>query len=119
MSASISTPASEVKRPPSKAMCTALPATGDEKAARSCRFMTRSTEARGRLHLRGRARPIGGIGVDVGTWVRRLGLGQYEEPFRAHDVDADVLPELTADDLSGLGVASIGHRRKLLAAIAV
>ena len=56
--------------------------------------------------------------MDIGAWLRRLGLGQYEQPFRDHDIDAEVLPELTADDLSGLGVASIGHRRKLLAAIA-
>ena len=56
--------------------------------------------------------------MDIGAWLRRLGLGQYEQPFRDHDIDAEVLPELTADDLSGLGVASIGHRRKLLATIA-
>ena len=59
-----------------------------------------------------------GTGVDVGAWLRGLGLGRYERAFRDNDVDADVLAELTADDLSGLGVASIGHRRKLLAAIA-
>ena len=56
--------------------------------------------------------------MDIGAWLRRLGLGQYEQAFRDNDIDAEVLPELTADDLSGLGVASIGHRRKLLAAIA-
>jgi hypothetical protein len=38
--------------------------------------------------------------------------------FRDNDVDGEVLPELTADDLIGLGVNSIGHRRRLLAAIA-
>lgn len=47
-----------------------------------------------------------------------LGLGQYEQAFRENDIDGDVLADLTADDLSGLGVVSIGHRRKLLAAIA-
>jgi class 3 adenylate cyclase/tetratricopeptide (TPR) repeat protein len=47
-----------------------------------------------------------------------LGLEQYAPAFRANDVDGEVLPELTADDLIGLGVTSIGHRRKLLAAIA-
>ena len=56
--------------------------------------------------------------MDVGAWLRGLGLGQYEQAFRDNDVDADVLPELTADDLRELGVASLGHRRKLLAAIA-
>ena len=56
--------------------------------------------------------------MDVGTWLRGLGLGRYEQAFRDGDIDAEVLPELTAEDLLGLGIASIGHRRKLLAAIA-
>jgi class 3 adenylate cyclase len=49
--------------------------------------------------------------------LRRLGLEQYAPVFAANDIDAEVLPELTADDLLGLGIISIGHRRKLLAAI--
>ncbi len=56
--------------------------------------------------------------MDIGTWLRGLGLEQYEAAFRDNDVDAEVLPELTADDLIGIGVTSVGHRRKLLAAIA-
>src|SRR3954454_6989719 len=56
--------------------------------------------------------------MDVGAWLCGLGLDQYKQAFRDNDIDAEVLPELTADDLSGLGIASIGHRRKLLAAIA-
>jgi len=56
--------------------------------------------------------------VDVGAWLRGLGLSQYEPAFRDNDVDAEVLSELTADDLLSLGIASVGHRRKLLAAIA-
>ena len=56
--------------------------------------------------------------MDIGIWLRGLGLGRYEAAFRDNDVDAEVLPELTADDLIGLGVTSVGHRRKLLAAIA-
>jgi class 3 adenylate cyclase/predicted ATPase len=56
--------------------------------------------------------------VDVGAWLHGLGLERYEQAFRDNDVDADVLPELTADDLTGLGITSVGHRRKLLAAIA-
>jgi SAM domain (Sterile alpha motif) len=55
--------------------------------------------------------------VDIAAWLSRLGLQQYEPAFRENDVDAEVLPELTAEDLIGLGVTSIGHRRKLLAAI--
>ena len=56
--------------------------------------------------------------VDIATWLRGLGLAQYEPAFRDNDIDAGVLPELTPEDLIGLGVSSIGHRRKLLAAIA-
>ena len=56
--------------------------------------------------------------MDIASWLSRLGLERYERAFRENDVDADVLPELTAEDLIGLGVVSIGHRRKLLAAIA-
>ena len=56
--------------------------------------------------------------MDIGAWLRDLGLGQYEQAFRDNDIDGDVLADLTAEDLSGLGIASIGHRRKLLAAIA-
>src|SRR6516162_10163131 len=58
------------------------------------------------------------MSIDVDEWLRGLGLEQYAPAFAANDIDADVLPELTADDLIGLGVGSIGHRRKLLAAIA-
>jgi len=56
--------------------------------------------------------------LDTATWLRGLGLEQYEAAFRDNDVDAEVLPELTADDLISIGVTSVGHRRKLLAAIA-
>src|SRR5215475_11136535 len=58
------------------------------------------------------------MSVDIAEWLRGLGLGQYAEAFAANDIDGEVLPELTADDLTGLGITSIGHRRKLLAAIA-
>jgi class 3 adenylate cyclase/predicted ATPase len=56
--------------------------------------------------------------MDVAAWLRGLGLEQYAPAFRDNDVDGEVLPELTADDLISIGVASVGHRRKLLAAIA-
>ncbi|RXG88307.1 adenylate/guanylate cyclase domain-containing protein, partial [Bradyrhizobium zhanjiangense] len=56
--------------------------------------------------------------MDIGTWLCGLGLGQYEQAFRENDIDAGVLMHLTAEDLVGLGIVSIGHRRKLLAAIA-
>jgi class 3 adenylate cyclase/predicted ATPase len=56
--------------------------------------------------------------VDIATWLHGLGLRQYEEAFRDNAIDAAVLPELTAEDLKDLGVSLVGHRRKLLAAIA-
>jgi predicted ATPase/class 3 adenylate cyclase len=55
--------------------------------------------------------------MDVGDWLRRLGLEQYEELFRANEIDAEVLPELTEIDLEKLGVP-LGHRKRLLKAIA-
>src|SRR6516165_4483469 len=57
--------------------------------------------------------------VDIAAWLRSLGLEQYEQAFRDNAVDAAVLLELTAEDLKDLGVSLVGHRRKLLAAIAV
>ena len=56
--------------------------------------------------------------MDVADWLRRLGLERYEAAFRENDVGADELYHLTAEDLEGLGVTTIGHRRRLLAAIA-
>ena len=56
--------------------------------------------------------------MDVGNWLQKLGLEQYGLIFHDNDVDAQVLPHLTADDLISIGVSSLGHRRKLLAAIA-
>ena len=56
--------------------------------------------------------------MDVGAWLRGLGLGQYEQAFRDNDIDADMLPTLTADDLREIGIASLGHRKRLLAACA-
>jgi predicted ATPase/class 3 adenylate cyclase len=58
------------------------------------------------------------MSIEITTWLRGLGLEQFAPSFIKNDIDAGVLPELTADDLIGLGVTSIGHRRKLLAAIA-
>src|SRR5712672_3038256 len=63
-------------------------------------------------------RGYGGLRMDIAAWLQGLGLERYVPAFRDNDVDAEVLPRLTADDLIGLGVASIGHRRKLLDAIA-
>src|SRR5216683_3780045 len=59
------------------------------------------------------------MAIDVASWLQQLGLAQYEPAFRDNEVDGDVLPDLTSEDLIGLGVTLIGHRRKLLSAIAV
>jgi predicted ATPase/class 3 adenylate cyclase len=56
--------------------------------------------------------------VDIAAWLHGLGLQQYEQAFRDNEIDAAVLPELTAEDLRDIGVGPVGHRRKLLAAIA-
>src|ERR1700740_3718486 len=56
--------------------------------------------------------------MDLRGWLRSLGLDRYEAAFRENEIDETVLPTLTADDLKDLGVAALGHRRKLLDAIA-
>src|SRR5262249_44075867 len=74
-----------------------------ERRVRSGRF---SEESR----LRARA-------MDVAEWLRGLGLEQYAPAFRDNDIDGEVLRRLGVDDLRDLGVASVGHRRRLLDAI--
>jgi class 3 adenylate cyclase/predicted ATPase len=56
--------------------------------------------------------------MDVAGWLRSLSLAQYEAAFREHEIDCTVLPSLTAEDLKDLGVTTVGHRRKMLDAIA-
>ena len=56
--------------------------------------------------------------MDVGGWLRNLGLGKYEAAFHENAIDEQVLRHLTAEDLKEIGVATVGDRRKLLAAIA-
>jgi len=55
--------------------------------------------------------------MDIGGWLRSLGLEQYEAAFRQNAVDAEVLHDPTDQDLERLGVL-LGHRRKLLRVIA-
>ena len=55
--------------------------------------------------------------MDVASWLRSLGLEQYEATFRDNAIDDSVLPDLTDQDLEKLGIL-LGHRRKLLRAIA-
>jgi hypothetical protein len=56
--------------------------------------------------------------VDIAEWLHGLGLGRYAPAFAENAINWDVLPELTADDLKEIGVAAVGDRRRLLAAIA-
>jgi class 3 adenylate cyclase len=56
--------------------------------------------------------------MDIVVWLRSLGLGKYEAAFRENDIDESVLPGLTHETLKELGVTSVGHRVKLLDAIA-
>ena len=56
--------------------------------------------------------------MDVDGWLRGIGFTQYAEIFRANDIDGELLGRLTNDDLKDIGVASFGHRKKLLEAIA-
>ena len=55
--------------------------------------------------------------VDVERWLQDLGLAQYAGTFAENDIDLEVLPHLSEQDLEKLGV-SLGHRKKLLHAIA-
>src|SRR6516225_8601239 len=55
--------------------------------------------------------------MDVGGWLRRLGLGEYEANFRDNKIDADVLADLSEGDLEKLGLP-VGDRKRLLKAIA-
>ena len=56
--------------------------------------------------------------MDITDWLRGLGLEQYAPGVRENDIDGKVLRRLTAEDLRELGIASVGHRRHLLDAIA-
>jgi hypothetical protein len=55
--------------------------------------------------------------IDIGQWLASLGLGRYQELFVEQAIDASVLPELSDDDLKGLGIP-LGDRKRLLRAIA-
>ncbi|MBV9827445.1 MAG: AAA family ATPase [Alphaproteobacteria bacterium] len=58
------------------------------------------------------------MAINVAEWLLGLGLEQYTALFADNHIDGEVLAELTAQDLGDLGITSIGHRRKLLSAIA-
>src|ERR1700681_3626447 len=54
--------------------------------------------------------------MDVGAWLRGLGLGQYEGAFRENEIESDVLSELTESDLEKLGLP-LGPRKRILKAV--
>src|SRR5262249_5961905 len=56
--------------------------------------------------------------MDIVVWLRGLGLGKYEAVVRENEIDESVLPSLTEEHLKQLGVTALGHRVKLLDAIA-
>ena len=56
--------------------------------------------------------------MDIKAWLQGLGLDRYVSTFRDNEIDWEVLPKLTSEDLREIGVAAVGHRRKLLDAIA-
>jgi class 3 adenylate cyclase/predicted ATPase len=55
---------------------------------------------------------------EIADWLQKLGLGQYAQRFAENDISFGILLHLTDQDLKELGVASLGHRRQLLSAIA-
>ena len=55
---------------------------------------------------------------EISDWLETLGLGQYAPRFAENDITFAILRDLTDQDLKELGVASLGHRRELLRAIA-
>ncbi len=57
------------------------------------------------------------MSAKITEWLENLGLGKYQKAFSENDIDIDVLAHLTDQDLKDLGL-SLGHRRKLIAAIA-
>ena len=56
--------------------------------------------------------------TDIPSWLEGLGLGELAPVFEENHITPDVLPDLTADDLREMGITSLGHRKKLLAALA-
>jgi class 3 adenylate cyclase len=54
----------------------------------------------------------------IADWLKSLGLSEYARRFAENDIDFTILGELTDQDLEKIGIASLGHRRKLLRAIA-
>jgi SAM domain (Sterile alpha motif) len=54
---------------------------------------------------------------EIADWLTKLGLPEYAGAFAENGIDVSVLPHLTDHDLKDIGVL-LGHRRKILAAVA-
>jgi len=54
----------------------------------------------------------------IADWLSRVGMQEYTQRFAENGIDLDIVAELTDQDLEKIGVTSLGHRRKLLRAIA-
>src|SRR4051794_40271601 len=83
----------------------------------TCASLSRQTWRPG-LIVRRKLAKLVETAMDVGAWLRKLGLEQYEAAFHENDVDAEMLPTLTDEELKNIGVSSLRHRRRLLEAIA-
>ena len=58
------------------------------------------------------------LNLDIEGWLRGMGLAHYVDLFRANDINGQLLVRLTGDDLKEIGIASLGHRKMLMEAIA-
>src|SRR5262249_35618147 len=87
-------------------------------AARWCAMREDQAKSAAKTRHRGLAlSPQGGrTDMDVGIWLGSLGLDQYAALIRENEIEADLLPELTDQDLSDLGIP-LGHRLRMLRAI--
>jgi hypothetical protein len=94
-------------RAPGGAEASRAPAVG-QRAGRTSRGVVQTWRARG-----------WGVVMDLGGWLRSLGLERYEASFRENEIDDTVLASLTHETLKELGVTALGHRPKILDAIAV
>jgi class 3 adenylate cyclase len=54
----------------------------------------------------------------IAEWLDHLGMSEYAQRFAENDIDFTILGDLSDQDLEKIGVGSLGHRRKLLRAIA-
>jgi hypothetical protein len=114
----VSVPARRRARPPEgRSVRRSVHDAARDRAATSRAECSRAPTIRGTI-ARAAATAAGRRAVDIAAWLHGLGLQQYEPAFRANEIDDRVLPSLTVEDLKDLGVSLVGHRRRLMDAIA-